>query len=115
MDGTVRVGRVRASPAFLLAVLGFSSEHRLLTVMRDDEWKRPPENQTISMIIAGPTMPEVPEGHMAPEVNVTYEQGERGWPRMVGVTLQAEDAEQVAKLLREQEASDAEVAQPVTP
>ncbi len=82
---SIRAGRVRVSPAMLLQLLGFSSEHRLLTVMQDDDYRRPPEDRTVRFVIAGPTMPEVPEGHASPDVTVTYEQPERGWPRVIRV------------------------------
>ena len=93
MDRTVRAGRVRVTPALLLQLLGFSSEHRLMAVYQDDDWAKSPTHRPISLVIVGPSMPEVPEGHMAPEVNVAYEQGERGWPRMVGVTVQGAEQE----------------------
>jgi len=84
---SIRVGRVRVTPAFLLMLLGFSpKECRLLTVAHEDDWRIPPSERLISLVISGPMMPEVGEGNMAPEVEVEYLQRERGLPEMVGVT-----------------------------
>ena len=84
----MRGGQIRVSRRVLLMMLGFSPDHRVMAVYEDwHGWVK--GGDEVVIVIAGPTMPEVEEGECAPRVTVTYEQPERGLPRVVSVEPEA--------------------------